>query len=83
MLRTVLVLTMLALPASVFAQDAGTQHLLDGLANQRNNALNAQALSEANAAVARDEILKLQGKLKEMQEELDKLRASKEPEKPQ
>jgi hypothetical protein len=50
---------------------ATSQRLMDALATQRNNALNAQAIAEAMLAVAKEDLVKAQAKIKDTEPKPD------------
>lgn len=71
-MRSVLFLvTMLSFGSVALAEQtvspAQMQRVVDALAVQRNVALNAQAISEANLAEVREELAKAQARIKELE----------------
>lgn len=76
-MRKLLVLCSLFLITPALAQTSiQMQKIVDVLTIQRNNALNSQAISEANLLIANEELAKAQEKIKELE------KVKTEPDKP-
>jgi uncharacterized membrane protein len=71
MLKKILIVALLSFPSIVFAQQVDPEFLqkaISSLQIQRNNALDAQVVSESKLATANEQLAKANQKIKELED---------------
>ena len=89
MMKKLLIVSTLLIPATAYAQQPFTQqpdptflqHAVTALQSQRNAALDAQAVAEAKVAGLMDELAKANKQVKELNDKLNQPKPDDEPKK--
>jgi len=82
MMKKLLIVSTLLIPATAYAQQSDVpflQHAVTALQNQRNAALDAQAVAEAKVAGLTDELAKANKQVKELNDKLNPPKPDDEP----